>query len=398
MIKLKLCYVFLSAGLKSDSVQKKVISQIRGLNDSGVECRGFFLTNDVKEETVFDKNIILIPYPTTHKRFFNIIFQKKMLLNFVKNYLAQNLKTDEYIYLRYPGVSFELYKLANKFKNRIISEHQSKEIDEIKSLRNEHPISLNISKLISYFLYQFWPIFNEVIWSKPYSKRLLAKVAVTNEIAIYHKRFCKNVWVVPNGIETDNYKLRISPNLENKIKIIFLKGTSGHAPWNGLDRLINSIDNYPHREKLELIICGSIIEGEVPFREYIKLTGYINSEELDSLISNVHFGFSTLCLFRKHLNEAAVLKAREYFARGLPFVYGYTDPDLENLESAKKYSLKISNDDTLINFDNVIRFVNNVYLDPNYITKMRDIAIENLDWKAKMKQLQIKIVQQISNA
>ena len=88
MIKLKLCYVFLSAGLKSDSVQKKVISQIKGLNDSGVECRGFFLTNDVNEDTVFDKNIILVPYPTTKKRFFNIIFQKKMLLNFVQNYLT----------------------------------------------------------------------------------------------------------------------------------------------------------------------------------------------------------------------------------------------------------------------------------------------------------------------
>lgn len=396
MIKLKLCYIFLSAGLKSDSVQKKVISQIRGLNDSGVECRGFFFTNDVNEVTVFDKNIILIPYPTTQKRFFNIIYQKKALLKFVKNYLIQNLKNDEYIYLRYPCVSYELYRIAKKFKNRIISEHQSKEIEEIKSLRNEHPISINVSKLISYFLYQFWPICNELMWSKPYSKWLLAKVAVTNEIGEYQAKNCNKVWVIPNGIETSNYNIRLSPQLEDKLKIIFLKGTSGNAPWNGIDRLVNSLDNYPNNKAIELYICGHIIEGEVPDRDYIKQTGYLNSEELDNLISNMHFGFSTLCLYRKQLNEAAVLKAREYFARGLPFVYGYTDPDLENLESAKKYSLKVSNDDSLINFDEVMRFVISVYSDPLYVQKMRNIAIDNLDWKAKMNQLKINIIQQIT--
>ncbi len=396
MIKLKLCYIFLSAGIESDSVQKKVISQIRGLNDSGAECRGFFFTNDVDEVTVFDKNIILIPYPRTQKRLFNIIYQKKGLHNFVKHYLKQNLNVDEYIYLRYPGVTHELYKLAKEFKNRIISEHQSKEIEEIKSLRNEHPISFNVSKIISYFLYQFWPIYNEVIWSKPYSKWLLAKVAVTNEIAEYQAKNCNKVWVIPNGIETSKYKIRVSPQLEGKLKIIFLKGTSGNAPWNGIDRLVKSIDNYPNNKSLELYICGHIIEGEVPNRDYIIQTGYLNSEELDHLISNVHFGFSTLCLYRKQLNEAAVLKAREYFARGLPFVYGYIDPDLENIESAKKYCFKVSNDDTLVNFDEVIRFVNNVYSDPFYVTKMRNIAIENLDWKAKMHQLKINIIQQIT--
>jgi len=394
-MKVEICYLFLSAGLKSDSVQKKVISQIRGLNDAGVQCRGFFFTNDVNEVTVFDENIILVPYPTTQKRFFNIIYQKRALLNFVMDYLTQNLRKNEYIYLRYPGVSYELYKLSKKFEKRVISEHQAKEISEIRSLKNEHPIALNISKLLSYFLYQFWPIYNEFIWSKPFSKLLFAKVAVTNEIAQYHKKTCNEVWVIPNGIETSNYNLRISPQLDTNLKIIFLKGTAGNAPWNGIDRLINSLDNYSNNKGIELYICGHIIEGEVPDRAYVKQTGYLNSEQLDQLISKMHVGFSTLCLYRKQLNEAAVLKAREYFARGLPFVYGYTDPDLENLESAKQYCLQVSNDDTIIDFEEVINFVKNVYTDPLYATKMRTIAIEHMDWKAKMNQLKINIIQKI---
>lgn len=390
-MSIELCYIFLSAGLKSDSVQNKVISQIKGLNHSGVKCRGFFFTNDVEVVTKFDDHIILIPYPITNKQYFNIIFQKKALIKHVTSYVSENLNRNELIYLRYPGASYELFKLSKKFKNRIISEHQSKETAEILSLRSEHPISFNISRLISYFLYQIWPIYNEILWSKYYSKMLLAKVAVTNEIASYHSRFCKNVWVVPNGISVAKYKLRTSPILGDKLRIIFLKGTSGNAPWNGLDRLISSIDDFSNKENIELIICGSIIEGEIPYRHYIKLTGYMNSEELDSLISNVHLGFSTLCLFRKNLEEAAVLKAREYYARGLPFVYGYIDPDLEKIEVAKNYSYKVENNESKLNFDLILNFIKNVYKDSNHPSIMRNIAIENLDWNIKMNHIKENI-------
>ncbi|MDI1235290.1 MAG: hypothetical protein PSX81_13495 [bacterium] len=395
-MKVGICYIFLSGGLKSDSVQKKVISQIKGLINSGVVCRGLFFTEDVNKETDLDENIKLIPYPITNRRFLNIIYQKRALLNYVLKYLLDNINKNELIYLRYPGCSYELFKFARKFKNRIISEHQAIEIAEIKSLKNEHPLALNINKLISYFLYQFWPIYNELIWSKPYSKMLFAKVAVTNEIAIYHKKHCKSVWVIPNGIDTANYKVRISPSLEDKIKIIFLKGTTGNAPWNGIDRLVNSIDNYHGKEKLELIICGNIIEGEVPVRNYINQTGYMNSEELDRLISTVHFGFSTLCLFRKNLNEAAVLKAREYFARGLPFAYGYTDPDLSTLEIAKKYCFKVENNDSILNLNLIINFIKEVYADPMHTIAMRKIAEEKLDWNVKMKKIKDHILHQFN--
>jgi len=49
MLKMKVCYIFTSAGLVSDSVQNKVISQIRYLNKTGILCRGAFFTTEIKE-------------------------------------------------------------------------------------------------------------------------------------------------------------------------------------------------------------------------------------------------------------------------------------------------------------------------------------------------------------
>ncbi len=391
---MKLYYIFLSAGLKSDGVQKKVIAQIRALNNCGMNCHGLFFSSDVKELTKLTENINLIPFPDTNKRYFNAIYQKKTLLKFVSNYIENIIDSSDLIYLRYPGVTFELYKFSKKYKNRIISEHQAMEIDEIKSFKNEHPLGLKPSKLISYFLYQFWPIFNEKIWCKKYSEMLFAKVAVTHEIAEYHKKTCKIVWVIPNGIDTNQFRVRNVPIISDTIKILFLKGTSGIAPWNGIDRLVNSIDNFHDRKyKIELIICGNIVPDEIPKRDYISQMGFLDSKDLDMLFSEIHIGFSTLCLYRKNLNEAAVLKAREYFARGLPFVYGYKDPDFMDGDASDLYTLKVSNDNSCINFYEVIDFIEKVYIDQNHPQKMRQFAELNLDWNAKMLQLQAKLLQ-----
>jgi glycosyltransferase involved in cell wall biosynthesis len=391
---LSLYYIFTSAGLKSDSVQKKVIAQIRAMNSSGIKCKGLFFTQDIEIETSIDNDIILIPYEKSNRRYFNIIKQNRLLIKDISSYIEKIITKEEYLYIRYPKASFALFKFAKKNKYRIISEHQSKEVDEIRSTKNEHKLGLKASKIISFFLYQIWPIYNEYIWGKYYSKYLKAKVAVTNEIAIYHQKNCNKVWVIPNGIETKNFQKRKIPEFKDKLKILFLKGTSDLAPWNGLDRLIKSIDIYLQSDiKIELIICGNIIEGEIPNRDYIVQKGYLTSEELNELFSDVHIGFSTLCLFRKSLNEAAVLKAREYMVRGLPFVYAYVDPDIQNESPIDKYVLKIPNDNSIIDFNEIIEFAKRVSKDLSHVEEMRIFSEENLDWKAKMRLLKQLIIE-----
>ncbi|MES2618306.1 MAG: hypothetical protein V4613_10525 [Bacteroidota bacterium] len=387
---LKISYILTSAGLQSNSVQDKVVSQIHAMNENGLMCRGLFFSTEITTEVVYDQYITLFPVQQTNLKYFNRIQQNKVLINTILRHIKMRIQNDELIYLRYPGASYELYKFVKKYKGRIISEHQAKEIDEIKSSKDEHPFGFKLSKLFSYFLYRIWPIYNEKLWGVLYSRQLKAKVAVTNEIAEYHKKNCENVLVIPNGIETKNYSLREIPELNSELKILFLKGTSSLAPWNGLDRLIKSIDAYEQSSlKIQLIICGNILDGEIPERSYIVHMGYQNTEELDKLFSTVHIGCSTLCLFRKNLYEAAVLKAREYFTRGLPFIYAYSDPDIQKDDEINQYALQFNNDDSIIDFNKVISFAKEVSNDLTHNKKMRIFAEEKLDWNAKMGQLKV---------
>ena len=45
-MKLKIGYIFTSAGLNPDSVQKKVMHQIQYLNTVECECKGLFFTTE----------------------------------------------------------------------------------------------------------------------------------------------------------------------------------------------------------------------------------------------------------------------------------------------------------------------------------------------------------------
>jgi hypothetical protein len=140
----------------------------------------------------------------------------------------------------------------------------------------------------------------------------------------------------------------------------------------------------PH-EKIKLIICGYKIDGEIPDKKYIEHLGYKNKSDIDQLINNVHLGISTLALHKKQLMEASTLKTREYVARGLPFIYAYTDPDLN--EDSKEFALEFPNDDSLIDMEKVIEFAKKALEDKELPQKMRKYAEEHLDYEVKMKKL-----------
>jgi glycosyltransferase involved in cell wall biosynthesis len=212
-------------------------------------------------------------------------------------------------------------------------------------------------------------------------------LAVQNEISKYQRlKGCKNVIVCANGIGVSGYQVKNLINICKPLKLLFLKGTSTNAEWNGIDRLIHSIDKLEKNSiEIKLIICGHKIDGEIPQRNYIEHRGYLHREDLNQLFDEVDLGVSTFALYKKNLQEAAVLKTREYIARGLPFIYAYIDPDLN--EGAKEFSLEFPNDDSLIDMQKVIDFAQKALEDKELPKKMRKYAEEHLDYEVNMKKL-----------
>lgn len=377
--------------MAGSSVQTKVLNQIKYLNKAGADCRGAFFSTEVKAITPLNENVDLIPVENCKWKYFHIIGQRRLLDKAIFNFLKSKAFQTDIFYLRYPGASKGLYQIAKKFGSKIVSEHQSNEVAEIKSFKNQHPFGLKISKLISWYLYYYLPILNENKWGILFAQKINSIVTITNELANYQRfKGCQNVIVSANGIGVKDYDTRSINKFNGTLKLLFLKGTSSNAGWNGISRLIDSIDKFEGiSNEIKVIICGHLIEGEIPQRNYIEHKGYLKKEELNQLFDQVHIGVSTLALYKKDLQEAAVLKTREYTARGLPFIYAYSDPDLD--EDSKEFALKFPNDSSFIDIQKVIDFAHKTLEDNAIPQKMRKYAEQHLDFEIKMNELYLEL-------
>ncbi len=387
---MKINYIFTSPSLKSSSVQNKVLSQIAALNLCGATCKGSFFSTQVFEVTTYSEQVNFFPVKKTKKRFLNKIFQRKKLDKALTEFIKSEYNNTDFFYIRNPGATLWFLKLVKKYGDKIVIEHQSKELDEIKSLMPENLFGFKPSTFLSWLQYSVWPYYNEILFGKKINKYIRASIAVTNEIADYQrKKGSKIVLTITNGITVKNYSIRQSEEVKNELNLLFLKGSSGYSPWNGFGRLVASIDQYNLKKnnntKIKLYVFGHHSEGEVPKREYILEGGYVTGNELDLVFNKVHIGVSGIQVYLKNFKEATSLKIREYLARGLPFIYAYTDPDLN--EESKEFALEFPNDDSLIDMEKVIEFAKKALEDKELPQKMRKYAEEHLDYEVKMKKL-----------
>jgi glycosyltransferase involved in cell wall biosynthesis len=369
------------------------MAQIEALRSAGVDCRGLFFTTSVEHETALSEFITLLPVVRSKSKYFRPLDQKRITIKAVQNWLEINGRDTDFIYLRYPGASPSLFRFAIKFGDILVSEHQSKEIIEIRESKREHPFGFKPSVFLSWFNFQLVPLFYEYFWGRLYAKRVRAIVSMTYEMAIHQrKKGCRVVRVIPNGIETSRFKARSVPEIFDHINLLFLKGTSTMASWNGLDRLITSIDAYhadkaPQELSFRLLICGRPMPGEYPDRSYIVHYGYLRGAELEDIFDKAHIAVSTLCSYRRGQEETAILKAREYFARGIPFIYASKDVDFDDSPAVRNNTLNFVNSADRMDMASVVSFALACIADKTHPQTMHAWAMEHLDYNIKMTQL-----------
>jgi hypothetical protein len=139
---MKIIYLFTSPSLRGSSVQTKVLNQIKYLNVAGADCRGAFFSTEVKEITPLNEQVDLIPVAKCNWKYFAKVGQRRLLDKTMFDFIEANNNNTDIFYLRYPGASKGLYTIAKQFGSKRVSEHQSKEIDEIKSFKSQHPFGL----------------------------------------------------------------------------------------------------------------------------------------------------------------------------------------------------------------------------------------------------------------
>ncbi|MFP3982439.1 MAG: glycosyltransferase [Desulfurivibrionaceae bacterium] len=314
-------------------------------------------------------------------RYLNSLFRRYKLID-----SNIDLKKYDFIILRYPSADRSGIRFIKKYK--IITEHHADVRSQfLAPLPGATPVSIRLLKHIRYFL------------EKTYGHRILHNcrgiICVTNEIRqVESERVRPGTpsMTVANGIDVDNiYQTGYKVYNGTELDLVFI--ASSMNPWHGLDRLIRSLDKHHGPPHITFHIIGNISEKQINLNSSADVTlrfhGIQTGKNLDGLLQRMNLAFSTLALFRNRMEEACVLKTREYTARGLPFVLAYSDPDLDNVDPSRTFFLRIENKDTPVDLKAVISFVKELSKGSNPTelpAYMRQYARDHMDWKTKAQE------------
>ncbi len=228
---------------------------------------------------------------------------------------AVNKLTNKYerVILRYPLVDPLLFLLI-KNKDRIILEHHTKELEELETTGD---IRLQFEKWLG------------GCWIKSFR----ALIAVTPEILDYEikrSNFSGPTRFFPNSIDLDsyqNFERMPSPEEETPVQVVMV--STYFSKWQGLDILLEQIENNTDLPPFELHLAGKISPDSIDRckREpRIKFHETLTSEQLFELYQSMDLGIGSLAVTKKGMTQATALKVREYLAAGLPLVLNYDDP------------------------------------------------------------------------
>lgn len=343
-------------------VNKKIEAQAKAAREIGLNL-DFIILNSFHENR--KDNLI-------YKKIDDSIFKKKLFrYQIIDKYIE--LKKYDYIILRYSGMDISSLYFVYKYGEKIITEHHTDEIGEILTYKSKVSGRYILERYLS-------PIF---------LKKVGAFICVTNEIINVELEKCgcfKKALLMPNGVDTESIRFtKFKPFDGKKLDIIFV--ASFFAPWHGLDEILNNLVSYNGNVIINIYLIGDLHKEDICKIQKIKnpyvnihIKGRLHGEALDKIFAISTIAISTIAISRKKMTEACALKTREYIARGIPFVYGYKDVDLSGKE---KFALKIDKFD----ISKVIDFARSVSQISNLSEEMRQFAIQNLDWKIKMRRL-----------
>lgn len=335
-------------------------------------------------------NLRYISYPVSRysARYFRTVFQRFSIIGSLlerANY--------ERIILRYPGADPSAARFLKRV--RTFTEHHTDELSEGRGkLEAGFPFPERQMKKLRYGL--------ERRYGAAALRCCVGLIGVTDEIrraelarAGTSAAALQSI-VIPNGVDVRNVKhTGFTPFDGITLNAAFVASIVSplRAPWHGLDRVTAGLHEYKGAVNVRLHIVGQMDDGglDVPYPPGVSVLhhGRMSGAELDELLSSMNLAFSTLALHRKNMSQACSLKTREYFARGLPFVLAYDDPDVATCTDADDFFLRVPSGEDPVDFDQVVDFAIRLSTkDCREVSdSMRSYALESMDWSKKISDL-----------
>ena len=389
---MKVAYIYLGAGLYKDSVYHKITSQIEALNELGATTKGiFFSVLDVNHvEPSANNHVSCVKVRPVVKGWFRSLRERVRFTQSLYHWSKTYSKDYDVLYVRAYRPTFFWLLFLYRCRGKIITEHQTKEPEELMALWNENKFGIRPSAMLSWLEHNVIPWYQEIFLGRIALMLTKNIVCVTHEIAEYEKKrsliFKPVSYAIGNGINVDDFVAIPPKTFDGKeLNLMMSIGGSTNTAWHGLDLLVKSIEAYRGKVQITLFLAGNpeyLGRYENP---RVVLLGNLNKKQLHDKMKECHLGIGSMALQRKGLHEASTLKIREYAASGLPFVFAHDDVDVADLVSRglalKLIPMKVPD------MDDILQFAKQLSIKPDYSNEIRQFAKAHLNTSVKMKNL-----------
>lgn len=243
-----------------------------------------------------------------------------------------------------------------------------------------------------YFSGRFWLKFDKR-FRNALSKQMAAIVTFSDAETIFGQRTIR----ISNGVDFDTIPLhQYKKTADDSIHLV---GVAEVHYWHGFDRLIAGLGEYYKNKSNPRLVFFHIIGGvaanemngsmhapgfsslieKYNIKDRVIFHGQLFGDELDKVFNLCCFAIGSLARHRSGIKSIKTLKNREYATRGIPFIYSEQDTDFDH----QSYVLKAPADESPVNIQQIIDFVETNQFDPVYIRK----SVDYLRWKIQMKHV-----------
>jgi glycosyltransferase involved in cell wall biosynthesis len=356
---------------RSIGITKKVLSQIATLRSMGYEV---FYTGYTNEGVaIFNNNgdiVKSIKYWTKSDKL-NRYLRRWNLLRIAKKYISETREVFDYAYLRFHFFDSAYLSLVKKLKKtgaKIIVEAHGYPY-------KKQGLSLYTPTYILDSLYE--PLIRKYI-------DLVAAISGYDNIW-----GCKTVQI-DNAINLNDLSLQNKISVEDeKLRLISVSNERG---YHGYPKIIRGLSEYyikGGKRDIEINFVGDFKNStkqyvnELNLNNRIHFLGKKSGEELIDLYNHSDLGIGSLD-YRAGSEYGSSIKAKEYFALGLPFINGWREYAFDDsYPYVKRFNLA----DDSIDINEVLKFYDSIKNDPKMPFEMREFAKENYTWKVQFEKI-----------
>lgn len=357
---------------KSIGITKKIKAQIKTLRKLGLEV---YYTSYVDDGAVVVGNNDEVIYKQTYpfqwgpfKRY----YRRFLLIRTATKFINSNRFNFDLGYLRWHTFDKPYLGMLESLKSRgatnIIEAHAWTPDQEYKDLigRYENFMDRNYSQ---------------------YAKKYVSLVAAMSDY--------DNIWgiktvKVDNAVDLETVKPRSWKKDTEKLRII---SVSNEYNYHGYDRLVKGLKLYYDNggtRKIETHFVGVFMPStkklvnDLGLDDYVVFHGKMFGDELDELYNNSDLGIGALAHHRIGMYSGSSLKTKEYFAKGLPFIYGWKEPAFDE---SYPYALKIELNEEPLDINKVLEFYDGIKNDAAMLYNMREFARVHYSWDNEFKKI-----------